>query len=194
MNKLDNKAIGFIETKNFVAAIIASDSMVKAACVSLHSMHTIGGARTCVIISGDLASCQAAITTVRALEGIEKTILARPAKGIQEAITNYLSTPDPIAKYVRGATEDNTPIAGGDDQKGARRTKRKNTPETQPSKSARPQAKQASKHKAEKVEPNQPGYTPVDGFSINTRGGTILSAGRLEDKQKNKARKKPKKP
>lgn len=92
MSWLDNKSAGIIETKNFVTTVIACDVMVKAAHVSLHSVYKIGGARTCMIIVGDLASCQAAIAAVKHMTGVECTILARPAEELQLAIEEYLFT------------------------------------------------------------------------------------------------------
>ena len=83
---LTNMSLGFIETKNYVTALVASDVMVKTAHVSLHSLYKIGGARTCIVISGDLASCQAAVNAVRAMVGVESVIIARPSEGIEEAV------------------------------------------------------------------------------------------------------------
>lgn len=83
---LTNMSLGFIETKNYVTALVASDVMVKAAHVSLHSLYKIGGARTCIVVSGDLASCQAAVNAVRDMVGVETVIIARPSEGIEEAV------------------------------------------------------------------------------------------------------------
>lgn len=52
---------GFIETRGYVAAIVAADAMVKAAKVELLKFQKIGAAFVTVIVKGDLAACQAAV-------------------------------------------------------------------------------------------------------------------------------------
>jgi ethanolamine utilization protein EutM len=54
-------AIGLIETKGLVAQIDASDTMLKAANVSLVKQIQIGGAYVTTIISGDVGSVRAAV-------------------------------------------------------------------------------------------------------------------------------------
>ncbi len=60
---------GFVETRGFVAAILAADAMVKAAQVELVPYRKIGSAYVTVIVKGELGACQAAVEAgVRAAE------------------------------------------------------------------------------------------------------------------------------
>ncbi len=59
-------AFGFIETRGLVAAIEASDAMVKTAKVHFVRRQDIGSALVTVIVKGPLAACQAAVDAGRA--------------------------------------------------------------------------------------------------------------------------------
>ncbi len=71
-------AIGLIETQGLVAALHATDDMLKAAAVQLVGKEKIGSAYVTIIVRGDVAAVQAAIAvgqaTVERLGG--KLILA----------------------------------------------------------------------------------------------------------------------
>ena len=58
---MNGEAIGLIETRGLVAQFEASDSMLKAANVSLVKQIQIGGAYVTTIIRGDVGSVRAAI-------------------------------------------------------------------------------------------------------------------------------------
>ena len=83
MSDISGDALGFLETEGLVAAIEASDAMVKAANVELRAKRTFGGGRVCLMVRGDLASCQAAIEAGKAMATafggfLYATVLARP--------------------------------------------------------------------------------------------------------------------
>lgn len=54
-------AIGLIETKGFVGAVEAADTMVKAANVKLLGEKQIGGGYFTVIVEGDVGAVNAAV-------------------------------------------------------------------------------------------------------------------------------------
>jgi ethanolamine utilization protein EutM len=54
-------ALGFIETKGFVAAVEAADSALKAANVSLVGQKRVGSGLVAVILTGDVAAVKAAV-------------------------------------------------------------------------------------------------------------------------------------
>ena len=56
-----NEAIGLVETLGLIAQIEASDTMLKAANVSLVKQVQIGGGFITTIIKGDIGSVRAAI-------------------------------------------------------------------------------------------------------------------------------------
>lgn len=56
-----SEAIGLIETKGLVAAVQASDAMLKAANVTLVKQLNIGAAFITTIIKGDVGSVRAAV-------------------------------------------------------------------------------------------------------------------------------------
>lgn len=55
------QALGFIETKGFVAAVEAADAALKAASVSLVGYKRIGGAWITVILTGDVSAIKAGV-------------------------------------------------------------------------------------------------------------------------------------
>jgi ethanolamine utilization protein EutM len=55
------EAIGMVETRGFIPAIAALDTMVKAANVRLVDLKRVGSGLICVIIEGDVAAVKAAV-------------------------------------------------------------------------------------------------------------------------------------
>lgn len=79
-----SEAIGLLETQGLVAALHATDTMLKAASVKLLGKEKIGAAYVTIIVRGDVAAVQAAIeagkATVAQLGGklILADVIARP--------------------------------------------------------------------------------------------------------------------
>ena len=71
-------ALGLIETQGLVAALHATDEMLKAAAVELVGKEKIGAAYVTIIVRGDVAAAQAAVAAGRqAVERLEgKLIMA----------------------------------------------------------------------------------------------------------------------
>ncbi|ABX41802.1 BMC domain-containing protein [Lachnoclostridium phytofermentans] len=70
------QALGFIETKGFLAAIEAADAMLKAANVSLIEKTKVGGGLVAVTVTGDVAAVKAAVDAgVAAVERIDSATL-----------------------------------------------------------------------------------------------------------------------
>ena len=57
---MSNQALGMIETKGFVAALAAADSMVKAANVAIVAREEVGDGLVAVVIAGDVGAVKAA--------------------------------------------------------------------------------------------------------------------------------------
>ena len=55
------QALGFIETKGFVAAVEAADSALKSASVSLVGYKSIGGGMITVVLAGDVSAVKAGV-------------------------------------------------------------------------------------------------------------------------------------
>ncbi len=55
------KALGFIETKGFVAAVEAADSALKAASVSFLTQLRAGSGLVMIVVTGDVAAVKAAV-------------------------------------------------------------------------------------------------------------------------------------
>lgn len=70
------KAIGILETQGLTASLEASDSMFKAADVSLVGKEKIGAAYVTIIIEGDVAAVTAAIDAGAAAVGSLGTLIA----------------------------------------------------------------------------------------------------------------------
>ena len=79
-----SEAIGLLETQGLVAALHATDEMLKGAAVKLVGKEKIGAAYVTIIVRGDVAAVQAAIEngkqTVERLGGklIMADVIARP--------------------------------------------------------------------------------------------------------------------
>lgn len=79
-----SEAIGLLETQGLVAALHATDEMLKSAAVSLAGKEKIGAAYVTIVIRGDVAAVQAAIAagkqTVERLGGklIMADVIPRP--------------------------------------------------------------------------------------------------------------------
>ena len=77
-------ALGLIETQGLVAALHATDEMLKAAAVELVGKEKIGAAYVTIIVRGNVAAVQAAVAagkkTVEQLEGklIMADVITRP--------------------------------------------------------------------------------------------------------------------
>lgn len=88
-------AAGYIEVTSYVAAILASDAMVKAASVTLEAVHKPTGGLVCVHARGSLADCQAAIAAgaaeARARGAlVGSLVLGRPAEDTAEIWTRHI--------------------------------------------------------------------------------------------------------
>ena len=55
-----SNAIGFIETKGYVAAFAAADAMVKAANVTIIGREQVGAGLVTVLVQGDVGAVKAA--------------------------------------------------------------------------------------------------------------------------------------
>lgn len=77
-------AIGLLETQGLVAALHATDEMLKGAAVTLVGKEKIGAAYVTIIVRGDVAAVQSAIAsgkqTVERLGGklVMADVIARP--------------------------------------------------------------------------------------------------------------------
>lgn len=86
------QALGFIETRGFVAATEAADSALKAANVSLAGQKRAGGGLVTVIVTGDVAAVKAAVeagagSAAAVGEVISAQVIASPHEGLEAIIT-----------------------------------------------------------------------------------------------------------
>lgn len=93
----NNDALGFVETYGMVAAIEASDAMVKTARVRVKTVLNADVGMISVICEGDLAACKAAVDAGKAAaESVGKclstNLIARPAEGIDDLITKRIGS------------------------------------------------------------------------------------------------------
>ncbi len=84
-----NDAIGLVETKGLIAAIEASDAMLKSANVTLVKQLNIGNAFITTIIRGDVGSVRASVDAGAAAgakvgEIISAHIIPRAAAGLMD--------------------------------------------------------------------------------------------------------------
>ena len=79
----NGKAVGFIETRGFIGAVEAADTMLKAASVSLIGYRKTGSGYIAIMVRGDVGAVKAAVeagTTAAARVGeiISTQVIASP--------------------------------------------------------------------------------------------------------------------
>lgn len=77
------EAIGFIETRSLVAAVEAADTMVKSADVKIVDFNYVGSGIVAVVVAGEVAAVQAAVSSGRDAAGrvaeiISTNVIASP--------------------------------------------------------------------------------------------------------------------
>jgi microcompartment protein CcmL/EutN len=93
----NNDSLGFVETFGMVAAIEASDAMVKAARVRVKTVLNADVGMLSVICEGDLAACKAAVDAGKAAADrvgkcLSANLIPRPAGGIEALITAHIGS------------------------------------------------------------------------------------------------------
>ena len=88
---LSGRALGFIETRGFIGAVEAADSMLKAASVSLVGYRKTGSGYIAVMVRGDVGAVKAAIeagktAASRVGEIISTSVIASPHADMDQMI------------------------------------------------------------------------------------------------------------
>jgi ethanolamine utilization protein EutM len=88
---LSGRALGFIETKGFIGAVEAADSMLKAASVSLVGYRKTGSGYIAVMVRGDVGAVKAAVeagtaAASRVGEIISTSVIASPHTDMDQMI------------------------------------------------------------------------------------------------------------
>ncbi len=86
------KALGIVETRGLVAAIQASDAMLKSANVDIYNFKMVGSGLVAVLIDGDVASVQSAVSAGvdscgRLGELIAYNVIPRPHEEVIKLMT-----------------------------------------------------------------------------------------------------------
>ncbi len=110
-------AVGMIETLGFPAVVEASDSMVKAARVTLVGYEKIGSGRVTVIVRGDVSEVQASVSagidSVRKVNGgqvLSTHIIARPHENLEYVLPiRYTEAVEQFRESVSGIRPANRP-------------------------------------------------------------------------------------
>ncbi|XBS68168.1 propanediol utilization microcompartment protein PduA [Acerihabitans sp. KWT182] len=94
-----NNALGLIETKGLVAAIVAADAMVKSANVQLTGYEKIGSGLVTVMARGDVGAVKAAVdagaAAARAVGNVVAThVIPRPHSDVEGFLPS--SAPMPV--------------------------------------------------------------------------------------------------
>lgn len=112
MPKLDNQAVGLIETQGMLPALEAADKMLKTAQVDLVSYENIGSTLVTVMIRGELAAVTASVKAGRAsAEKIGKVtasnVMNRPIPVVADvlAVHGIEVKEDPLPPRALGAIE-----------------------------------------------------------------------------------------
>jgi len=117
------KALGFIETRGFVAATEAADSALKAANVSLVGQKRAGSGLVTVILTGDVAAVKSAVeagaeSAAAVGEIFSAQVIARPHEGMAQIIGEETVKPAPAGKKRGGGKQAPAKEASGkDDEK-----------------------------------------------------------------------------
>ena len=93
----NSDSLGFVEAYGMVAAIEASDAMVKAAQVKVKTVLNADVGMLSVICEGDLAACKAAVDAGKAAADrvgkcLSTNLIPRPAGGIDALISDRIGS------------------------------------------------------------------------------------------------------
>ena len=85
------RALGFVETRGFIGAVEAADTMLKAASVSLVGYRKTGSGYIAVMVRGDVGAVKSAVeagteAATRVGEVISTQVIARPHDDLDELI------------------------------------------------------------------------------------------------------------
>jgi ethanolamine utilization protein EutM len=85
------RALGFIETRGFIGAVEAADSMLKAASVSLVGYRKTGSGLIAVMVRGDVGAVKAAVeagtaAAKRVGEVLSTSVIASPHVDMDQMI------------------------------------------------------------------------------------------------------------
>ncbi len=85
------RALGFIETRGFIVAVEAADTMLKAASVTLVGYKKTGSGYIAVMVRGDVGAVKSAVeagteNAARVGEVISTQVIARPHEDLKEMI------------------------------------------------------------------------------------------------------------
>ena len=88
---VSGRALGFIETRGFIGAVEAADSMLKAASVSLVGYRKTGSGYIAVMVRGDVGAVKAAVEAGKAAasrvgEIISTSVIASPHTDMDQMI------------------------------------------------------------------------------------------------------------
>ncbi|NBO92051.1 MAG: BMC domain-containing protein [Planctomycetia bacterium] len=88
-NVRTSEALGMVETKGYIAAVAATDAMLKAANITLAGRVEIGNAFVAIFVRGDVGSVRAAVDSgakAAAENGelISAHVIPRPEKSVLE--------------------------------------------------------------------------------------------------------------
>mgnify|MGYP001593022655 CR=1 FL=1 len=88
---ISGRALGFIETKGFIGAVEAADTMLKAAAVSLVGYRKTGSGYIAVMVRGDVGAVKAAVeagkaAAARVAEIVSTAVIASPHTDMDQMI------------------------------------------------------------------------------------------------------------
>jgi ethanolamine utilization protein EutM len=112
------QALGFIETKGFVAAVEAADSALKAANVSLMTQMRAGSGLVLVVITGDVSAVKAAVdagasSAAAVGEVLAAQVIASPHTDMDAFFTNSEQAIPAVEPSTQKRPSPKTPPAGG---------------------------------------------------------------------------------
>jgi ethanolamine utilization protein EutM len=86
------RALGFIETRGFIGAVEAADTMLKAASVNLVGYRKTGSGLIAVMVRGDVGAVKAAVeagteAAARVGEVISTQVIASPHEDLEQLIS-----------------------------------------------------------------------------------------------------------
>jgi len=90
---MEKYALGLLETRGFVAAVEAADTMAKSANIKISGKQTIGAGLVTVMVRGDVAAVKAALDAGAAAangvgELVSVHVIPRPHSDVEKAISD----------------------------------------------------------------------------------------------------------
>lgn len=108
-----SQALGMIETRGYIASVVAADAMIKSANVTLIKQESVDAGLMTILVAGDVGAVQAALDAGKEAAKrvgvlISAHMIARPYDEINEIVKKSESTATSTVRLAEDASKGTT--------------------------------------------------------------------------------------